>query len=101
MNYTLLLLLLGAVPLVALWSFGPRLIGRQCGSLASIVGLVLPVGVPWEMASVGRIWYYAPRTIWGLRLSSLRGEGLAFFATDGPVAARRLPTREEENDVRW
>lgn len=91
MNYTLLLLLLGAVPLVALWSFGPRLIGRQRGSLASIVGLILPVGVPGEMASVGRIWYYAPRVIWGPRLSSLPVEGLAFFATDGPVAGTPAP----------
>lgn len=100
MNYALLLLLLGVVPLLALCSFRPRLIGRRRGSRVSIVGLILPVGVPWEMASVGRTWYSVPRTIWGLRLSSLRGEGLAFFATDGPVAARRLTTRKEENDVR-
>lgn len=83
MNYALLLLLLGVVPLVVLWLFRPRLIGRHRGSLATIVELILLVGVPWEMASVGRIWYYAPPIIWGPRLINLPVEELAFFVIDG------------------
>lgn len=91
MNYALLLLLLGVVPLLALCSFRPRLIGRRRGSRVSIVGLILPVGVPWELASVGRIRHYSPRVIWGPRLSSLPVEGLAFFVTDGLLAGTPAP----------
>lgn len=83
MNYALLLLIFGVLPLLTFWVFHPRLIRRYRGSLATIVVLILLVSVPWEMASVGRIWFYSPRIIWGPRLFNLPVEELAFFVIDG------------------
>lgn len=83
MNYALLLLIFGLAPLFALWFCRPRLILRHRGSLATIVVLIVLVSVPWEMASVDRIWYYSARIIWGPRLLNLPLEELAFFVVDG------------------
>lgn len=64
--------------LAALW-----VIRRYKGSLAAIVALILLVSIPWEMASIDRIWFYSPRVLWGPCLLNLPLEGLAFFMIDG------------------
>lgn len=83
MTYTLILLIFGLIPLFAIWFARPGLIWRYKGSLLVIVILILLVSVPWEMASIGRIWYYAPGVIWGARVLNLPVEEIAFFIIDG------------------
>lgn len=83
MTYALILLIFGLIPLFAIWLTRPRLIWRHKGSLFVIVILILMVSVPWEMAAIGRIWYYAPRVIWGFSVLSLPVEEFAFFIIDG------------------
>lgn len=83
MNYPLLLLVFGVVPLLALWMVRPELVRRHAGSLLAIVLLILLVSVPWELVSVNRIWYYSPRIVSGQRLFGLPVEELLFFVIDG------------------
>lgn len=83
MNYLLLLLIFGIMPLVCLWLIGWRRIRRYVGSLLVIVVLILLISIPWEALSIDRIWYYSPRVISGSRLLNLPIEELAFFVIDG------------------
>lgn len=83
MTYALILLIFGLIPLFAIWLARPRLIWRHKGSLLVIVILILFVSLPWEMAAIGRIWYYSPRVIWGPRVLNLPVEEIAFFIIDG------------------
>ncbi len=83
MIYSLILLVFGLVPLSLLWIFKPRLIRRYKGSLAAIVILIVMVSIPWEVLSVGRVWFYSPSAILGLRILNIPIEELAFYAVDG------------------
>jgi len=82
MIYGWILLIFGLTPLGLLWLMRPRLVRRYAGSLLIIVLLVLLAGIPWEMFSVNRIWYYSPVATWGPRLVNLPVEELAFFMLD-------------------
>jgi lycopene cyclase domain-containing protein len=83
MNYALLMLIFGVMPLFALWLIRPELVRRHAGSLLAIVLLILLVSVPWELVSVNRIWYYSPRILSGQHLLGLPVEELLFFVIDG------------------
>jgi lycopene cyclase domain-containing protein len=83
MTYTLILLIFGLVPLGGLWLAAPWIIRRYSRSLVTIVILILLVSVPWEMIAVGRIWYYSPTIIWGVRALGLPIEEFVFFIIDG------------------
>lgn len=83
MTYTWILLIFGLLPLGLLWLAAPRILRRYKGSLVTIVILILIVSVPWEMVAVGRIWYYSPTAIMGVRLLNLPLEEFAFFVIDG------------------
>jgi 15-cis-phytoene synthase/lycopene beta-cyclase len=83
MTYTWILLIFGLFPLGLLWLATPWTIRRYKASLATIVILILMVSVPWEMIAVGRIWYYSPSVILGIKLLNLPIEELAFFVIDG------------------
>jgi lycopene cyclase domain-containing protein len=83
MTYTWILLIFGLLPLGLLWLVAPWILRRYKGSLVTIVILILMVSVPWEMIAVGRIWYYSPTVILGVRLLNLPVEELAFFVIDG------------------
>ena len=83
MTYTWILLLFGLIPLSLLWLSSQWIIQRYKGSLLTIVILILLVSIPWEMIAVGRIWYYSPTVIWGLRVLNLPIEEFAFFIIDG------------------
>jgi lycopene cyclase domain-containing protein len=83
MIYTLILLIFGLLPLGGLWLAEPWIIRRYRGTLATIVILILLISVPWETIAVGRIWYYSPSVIWGLRILGLPIEEFAFFIVDG------------------
>ena len=83
MNYALLLLIFGIMPLVCLWLIGWRRIRRYVGSLLVIVVLIVLVSIPWDALAIERIWYYSPHVTSGLRLLNLPIEELAFFVIDG------------------
>ena len=83
MIYTLILLIFGLLPLGGLWLAEPWIIRRYRGTLVTIVILILLISVPWEMIAVGRIWYYSPSVIWGVRILGLPIEEFAFFIIDG------------------
>lgn len=83
MNYFRLLLIFGVTPVALLWLSVPRLMWRYRGTLVVIVGLILWVSIPWELAAIDRVWYYSERVIWGPRLLGLPIEELAFFVIDG------------------
>ncbi len=83
MNYAKLLLIFGVIPILLIWLARPRLLRRHAGSLVVIVALILAAGVPWEMVSVGHIWYYTPGILLGPHILDLPIEELAFFVIDG------------------
>lgn len=83
MTYTLILLILGMLPLGLLWLAAPWTLRRYKGTLLTIVVLILLISVPWEMLAVGRIWYYSPTVIIGVRVLGLPLEEFAFFIVDG------------------
>ena len=83
MIYTWILLIFGLLPLGVLWLAVPWIIRRYRGSLVTIVILILLVSIPWEMIAVGRIWYYSPTVILGIKLLNLPIEEFAFFVIDG------------------
>jgi lycopene cyclase domain-containing protein len=83
MTYTLILLVFGLLPLAVLWLAAPWILRRYKGSLATILVLILLISVPWEMIAVGRVWYYSPSVIIGIRLLGLPLEEFAFFVVDG------------------
>ena len=83
MTYTLILLIFGLLPLGVLWLAAPWTIRRYRGSLLTIVILIFLVSVPWELIAVGRIWFYSPTVIWGIRVLNLPIEEFAFFVIDG------------------
>jgi lycopene cyclase domain-containing protein len=83
MTYIWILLIFGLLPLGVLWLAAPWIVKRYKASLATIVILILLVSIPWEMIAVGRIWYYSPSVILGVRLLNLPIEELAFFVIDG------------------
>lgn len=100
MNYLLLLFVFGIVPLVLLWLAQPRLVWRYRGTLAIIAILIVLVSVPWEMMAIGRIWYYSPRVIVGMRLFNLPIEEVAFFIIDGLLVGTLALLLKEKFDVR-
>lgn len=83
MTYIWILLIFGLLPLGVLWLAAPWIVRRYKASLATIVILIILVSVPWELVAVGRIWYYSPNVILGIRLLNLPIEELAFFVIDG------------------
>lgn len=83
MTYTWVLLIFGLVPLGLLWLAMPWTIRRYKGTLLTIVILIVLVSVPWEMIAIGRVWYYSPTVIWGIRMLGLPIEEVAFFVIDG------------------
>ena len=98
MIYTLILILFGLLPLGLMWFIKPAIVRRHKGSLAVIVILVAAVSVPWELISIGRIWYYAPISILGPRLLNVPIEELAFYVIDallvGTLALWLSPKKE-------
>jgi lycopene cyclase domain-containing protein len=82
MVYWQFLLLFGLVPLVALLLLAPRNAWRYKGTFLWVVVCILWVSIPWEAASVGRIWYYSPGAILGWRILGLPVEEYAFFIID-------------------
>lgn len=83
MTYSWILLIFGLLPLGVLWLAAPWIVRRYKASLVTIVILIMLVSVPWELVAVGRIWYYSPSVILGVRLLNLPVEELAFFVIDG------------------
>lgn len=83
MTYIWILLIFGLLPLGVLWLAAPWIVRRYKASLVTIVILIVLVSVPWELVAVGRIWYYSPGVILGVRLLNLPVEELAFFVIDG------------------
>ncbi len=83
MIYLQILLIFGLAPLLGLALVAPRHFQRHKGTFFWVVIFILWVGVPWESASVDRIWFYSPRVILGPRLLSIPLEEYAFFVLDG------------------
>ncbi len=82
MNYAELLLAFGILPIIILWVWRWGTVRKYAGSLLTIVALILMVSVPWELMSVGRLWYYSPRIVWGPNLFHIPLEELAFYVID-------------------
>ena len=100
MTYTLILLIFGLLPLGVLWLFAPWILRRYKGTLLTIVVLILLISVPWEMLAVGRIWYYSPRVIIGVRVLGLPLEEFAFFIVDGLLVGTLALLLDEKLHVR-
>jgi lycopene cyclase domain-containing protein len=100
MTYTLILLVFGLLPLGVLWLAAPWILQRYKGSLLTIVILILLVSVPWEMIAVGRIWYYSPTVIIGVRVLGLPLEEFAFFIVDGLLVGTLAIFLDEKLHVR-
>lgn len=99
MNYFLLLLTFGILPLALMWLAAPRLIWRHRGALVVIVILILLVSIPWEMTAIDRIWFYLPRVILGPRLFNLPLEEIVFFIIDGLLVGTLALLLEEKIHV--
>lgn len=99
MSYFLLLLIFGITPLALLWLSAPRLIWHHKSTLTVIVILTLLVSIPWEMAAIDHVWFYAPRVISGLRLFGLPIEELTFFVIDGLLVGTLALLLEEMRHV--
>ncbi len=83
MVYYQFLLLFGLVPLLILLLLGRRRLWRAKGTFFWVALCILWVSIPWEAASVDRIWYYSPRIILGWRFLGIPLEEYAFFVLDG------------------
>lgn len=99
MNYFLLLLTFGILPLALLWLAAPRLIWRHRGALVVIVILILLISIPWEVTAIDRIWFYSPRVILGPRLFNLPLEEIVFFIIDGLLVGTLALLLEEKIHV--
>lgn len=99
MNYFLLLLTFGILPLALLWLAAPRLIWRHRGALVVIVILILLISIPWEVTAINRIWFYSPRVILGPRLFNLPLEEIVFFIIDGLLVGTLALLLEEKIHV--
>lgn len=99
MNYFLLLLTFGILPLALLWLAAPRLIWRHRGALVVIGMLILLISIPWEVTAIDRIWFYSPRVILGPRLFNLPLEEIVFFIIDGLLVGTLALLLEEKIHV--
>lgn len=99
MNYFLLLLTFGILPLALLWLAAPRLIWRHRGALVVIGMLILLISIPWEVTAINRIWFYSPRVILGPRLFNLPLEEIVFFIIDGLLVGTLALLLEEKIHV--
>lgn len=99
MNYFLLLLTFGILPLALMWLAAPSLIWRHRGALVVIVILILLISIPWEVTAINRIWFYSPRVILGPRLFNLPLEEIVFFIIDGLLVGTLALLLEEKIHV--
>jgi lycopene cyclase domain-containing protein len=82
MVYWQLLLIFGLVPLSVLVLIARRRVRGFKGTFLWVVICILWVSVPWEAASVNRIWFYDPGIILGPRILGIPIEEYAFFVLD-------------------
>jgi lycopene cyclase domain-containing protein len=95
--YWQFLLIFGLVPLLVLLLLARRRLWRYKGTFFWVALCVLWVSLPWEAASVGRIWFYSPRVILGWRILGIPVEEYAFFVLDGLlISALALLLRRRE-----
>ncbi len=87
MIYTLILLIFGVLPLLALWFVARRWIGRYAGVLFWLTPMIVFVGVFWESAAIDRVWFYAPGTVIGARLLNIPIEEWAYYVLDALLVA--------------
>ncbi|HBY96730.1 MAG: lycopene cyclase domain-containing protein [Ardenticatenaceae bacterium] len=83
MQYFQILLIFGLVPFLGLALVARHRFHRYQGTFFWVVVFILWVSVPWERASVDRIWSYSPEVILGPRLLGIPLEEYAFFVLDG------------------
>jgi lycopene cyclase domain-containing protein len=83
MVYWQFLLVFGLVPLLGIILLRRRRLRRFKGTFFWVALGILWVSVPWEAASVGRIWFYSPKVIIGWRILGIPVEEYAFFVIDG------------------
>jgi lycopene cyclase domain-containing protein len=82
MVYWQFLLIFGLLPLSVLALVAHRRLWRAKGTFLWVVLCILWVSIPWEAASVDRIWFYDPRIILGWRILGIPIEEYAFFVLD-------------------
>jgi lycopene cyclase domain-containing protein len=85
MIYLRILLFFGLLPLLGLALLAPHHLRRYNGTLLWVVAFVLFVSVPWEAASVNRIWFYSPQVVAGPRFLGIPLEEYIFFILDGSL----------------
>ena len=87
MIYTLVLLIFGVIPLLALWFVARRWIGRYAGVLFWLALMIVFVGASWESVAVDRVWFYAPGTVVGVRWLDIPIEEWGYYVLDALLAA--------------
>ena len=87
MIYTLILLIFGFIPLLALWFVTRRWIGRYAAVLFWLALMIVFVGAAWESIAIDRVWFYAPNTAFGVRLLNIPIEEWAYYILDALLAA--------------
>ncbi len=85
--YTRILLVFGLVPLLVLWLMARRWIGRYVGIMLWLPLMIAFVGSTWEIEAIDRIWFYAPRSILGVRFMAIPVEEWVYYAVDALLAA--------------
>jgi lycopene cyclase domain-containing protein len=87
MIYTLVLLLFGAIPLLALWLLARQWIGRYAGAMLWLALMIVFVGASWEAIAIDRVWFFALGTVIGIRLLNIPLEEWAYYILDALLAA--------------